>query len=29
MGKKEEVMGDILKQETTGCCAKLGGESNE
>ena len=28
MGKKEEVMSDILKQETTGFCAKLGGENN-
>ncbi len=29
MGKKEEVMGDILKQETAGFCSKLGGENNE
>ena len=29
MGKKEEIMGDILKQETAGFCAKLGGENNE
>ena len=29
MGKKEEIIGDILKQETTGFCAKLGGEGNE
>ncbi len=29
MGKKEEVMGAILKQETAGFCAKLGGESDE
>lgn len=28
MGKKEEVMSDILKQETAGFCAKLGGENN-
>ena len=28
MGKKEEVMGDILKQETAGFCAKLGGEND-
>ena len=28
-GKKEDVMSDILKQETTGFCAKLGGENNE
>ena len=29
MGKKEEIMGDILRQETAGFCAKLGGENNE
>ena len=29
MGKKEEIMIDILKQETSGFCAKLGGEDNE
>ena len=29
MGKKEEIMGAILKQETTSFCAKLGGENNE
>ena len=29
MGKKEEVMGSILKQDTAGFCAKLGGENNE
>ena len=27
MGKKEEVMGSILKQDTAGFCAKLGGEN--
>lgn len=28
MGKKEVVIGDILKQETSGFCSKLGGEHN-
>ena len=28
MGKKEEVIGNILKQETAGFCSKLGGERN-
>ena len=27
-GKKEEIMSNILKQETAGFCAKLGGETN-
>lgn len=29
MGKKEEIIDNILKQETAGFCAKLGGENNE
>ncbi len=28
MGKKEDIIGDILKQETAGFCSKLGGEHN-